>query len=175
MSEETPTTDLDSPGDGWAAARQSERLSALPTVYKSTLERLACELALQMEEPEDTFARYGYTPEQAVALMETPAFTVLALRIGKEVKESGLSFKMKARAQAEEYLGHAFEIATDPLAPTAERVKIFQWTCKMAGYEPREKDEAAAKGGFSLNISFAGEAPQKIVANEPLTLGDGNG
>lgn len=150
---------------------QDARMSAVPAVYRTTHERLACELALGMEEPGAIFAQYGYNEDQALALMEAPGFAATLSRIGKEVKESGLSFKLKARAQAEELLGHSFEIATDPLAPTSERVKLIQWTAKVAGYEPKEgKEEGRAGGGLNLTIQFSGQAPVQVVQHEPLTI-----
>ena len=150
---------------------QDTRMGALPAVYRTAHERLACELALQMEEPGVIFERYGLDESQAIALMESPGFAATLARIGKEVKESGLSFKMKVRAQAEELLGHSFEIATDPLAPTSERVKLIQWTARVAGYEPKEgKEEGRAGGGLNLTIQFAGQAPVQVVQHEPVTI-----
>ena len=158
-----------------AQDRQTDRLSHIPAVYRSPLERMACELATEMEEPGVVFQRYGYDEARAVELMETAHFTDMLARIGKEVRESGLTFKLKARAQAEELLGHSFEIATDPLQPTSERVKLIQWTAKMAGLEPKEKEVAGAGGGgFSLNITFAGsETAVNVVKEAPLTIEQG--
>lgn len=149
---------------------QASKMAKLPAMYTTATERMACELALEMEEPEDIFRRYGYTEDQALTLMASTSFAALLARVGKEIRESGLSFRTKARAQAEELLGHSFQIATDPLAPTSERVKLIQWTTRVAGLEPKEKDDGAGRGGFTLNLTFAGEAPQKVVSGETLTI-----
>lgn len=152
--------------DAWvdAGTRQEERLAQIPAIYKSTHERLACELALGMEEPEVIFKAYGYEPSDALTLTESPAFTALCKRIGAEVRESGLSFKSKMKAVAEDLIPHAYDIATDPLQPATVRQKIIEWTAKMAGFEPAPaKGEAAGGGGFSLSITFAGGAPAQIV------------
>lgn len=154
-----------------AADYQTARMATVPKVYKAALERLACELALGMEEPDVIFASYGYSEEQALTLMASTAFSVTMAQVGKEVRESGLSFKMKARAQAEELLGHSFEMATDPLAPHTVRAEIIKWTAKMAGYEPKDdKDGGKVGGGLSLSITFAGQEPMKVVAQEPATI-----
>jgi hypothetical protein len=150
---------------------QDARMSAIPALYRTTLERMACELALHMEEPEEIFKQYGYTPDQAAILLESPAFLALCSRIGKEVLESGLSFKTQAKVQARELLGHSYEIATDPLASTAVRADLIKWTAKMAGYEPKEgKDDGKVGGGLNLSITFAGQAPVQIVRHEPVTI-----
>lgn len=156
-----------------AEDHQRARLDALPPMYTQATERMACELALEMEDPADIFRRYGYSEEQAVAVMESTSFAALLARVGKEVRESGLSFRTKAKAQAEELLGHSFEIATDPNAPTSERVKLIQWTARVAGLEPKEKDEGAGRGGFTLNLTFAGEAPQKVVSGAERLMSGG--
>lgn len=167
-----PVLDEPTPMHVTAANRQEDRQSAIPALYKTTHERLACELALKMEEPESIFQRYGYDARQAGELMESPAFTVLLDRIGAEVRENGLSFRMKAKAISEELLPHAFDMATDPLCSSAVRADIIKWMAKVAGNEPAPaKGEVAGAGGFTLAITFAGQAPQQIISGrEPVTI-----
>lgn len=156
------------------AERQATRLAELPVLYKTQQERLCYELVLARsigETEESVFQRYNYEPEQALLLLESPGFAVLLDRIAKDMHENGLTFRAKARAQSEALLEHSFEIATDSQAPTAERVKIIQWTAKMAGHEKGlDKEEGKGGGGFSLSITFAGQEPMKVVANEPQLI-----
>jgi hypothetical protein len=158
-----------------ADQRQKERLTEIPALYRTNHERLACELALKMDPAEEVFARYGYTPEAAMALMESPAFTALLGRIGVEIRENGLSFRQKAKAIAEELLPTAFDIATDPLQSSAVRADLIKWAAKVAGHEPNPKEAAQAGAGFTLNLTFAGQTPEKIVGHVPLTLENGEG
>lgn len=156
-----------------AANRQEERQGAIPALYRTTHERLACELALHMDEPAEVFARYNYTPEAAAELMESPAFTALLDRIGVEIRENGLSFRMKAKAISEELLPHAFDLATDPLCSSAVRADLIKWAAKVAGNEPAPAKPGAegGVGGFTLSITFAGQAPQTVISGrEPLTI-----
>lgn len=154
-----------------AEQRRDDRMSGVPDIYKAPLERMACELALELEDPTEVFRRYGYAEDRAAALLNSEQFSILLARIGKEVRESGLSFKMKARAMAEGFLADVYDIVTDPLQPTSERGKLIQWTAKVGGLEPKEKDEGKVPGGFALSITFAGEQqPMKVVGNEPVTI-----
>lgn len=154
-----------------AQQAQDERMRNVPSLYKTTHERLAVELALHMEEPEAVFLRYGYSPEQADELMNTAAFTVLLSRIGKEIAENGLSFRAKIRAIAEDLLPTAHALATDPLTSAGERVKIIQWAAKLAGHEPKEtKDDGRSSGGLNLTIQFANAAPLKVVSQESALI-----
>ena len=153
---------------------QAPRLAALPALYKTQQERLCYEIVLAKsigETEESVFARYEYTPEQALALVESPGFAALLDRVAKDLHENGLTFRAKARAQSEALLEHSFEIATDPTQSTAERVKVIQWTARMAGHEKGlDKDEGKGSGGFSLSITFAGQEPVKVVQHEPVTI-----
>lgn len=161
-----------------AAERQASRIDALPAVYKTQHERLAYELALKMDEPEAIFAKHGYSEDQALALLSSPGFSLLFDKVTAEVAESGQTFRMKARAQAEALLTQSFEIATDPTAPTSERVKLIQWTAKVAGYEPKPTpdDTGQGAGGFNLTIQFAGQQPQQVVtgAHVPAMIENGS-
>jgi hypothetical protein len=149
-------------------SRQQHRIAGLPEIYRTTHERLACELALHLDDPVEVFRRYNYTPEQALELTQSPAFAALVARITAEVRESGLSFKQKARAQAEELLANSFEMATDPLCASSVRADLIKWTAKMAGYEPREKDDNKTGGGLNLSITFAGQQPVKVIETQTI-------
>lgn len=150
--------------------QQAHRLSTIPEIYKTPHERLACEIALGLEEPDVIFARHGYSITQALALTTNAGFEATVDRISKEIRQAGIPFRAKAKAMAEELLVHAFDIATDPDAATAERVKLIQWVTKVAGLEPKEKELAGSGGGLNLSITFAGQAPVQVVQHEPLTI-----
>lgn len=152
--------------------RHDTRLAALPSLYKTTLERLACELAFALEPPEETFQRYNYSIEQAAVLLEMPSFVKLLDRVTTEVREAGLTFRAKARIMAEELLPQAFEMATDPYCSGAVRMDAIKWSAKMGDLEPKQKDEGkGVGGGLTLSITFAGQAPQQVVGGrEPVTI-----
>jgi len=153
--------------------RQRDRLAALPAVYKTQHDRLACEIAIGLDEHVAIFARHGYTTDQALALLETREFSLTLERVTKEVRESGLSFRSKARAMAEDLLPHAYEIATDEYASAAVRADIIQWMARVADLEPAKKDgkEPGTGGGLTLNITFAGQEKQAVITgHEPITI-----
>lgn len=167
-----PAADLILPEQSPMQARQDARLEAVPELYRQKHERLAIELAMGMDDADAIFARHGYDKDQAVALVGTPAFLALLQRTAEEVKTSGASFRMKARAQAEELLGYSFELATDPSVSSATRLDAIQWTAKMGDLEPKgAKDDGKTGGGLTLSITFSGQQPQTVVAgHEPLTI-----
>ena len=149
-----------------AEERQDERQSAIPALYKTTHERLACELALRMDDTDAVFERYGYSPEAAQELMESPAFTALLAQVGAEIRENGLSFRLKAKAISEDLLPHAYDIATDPLQSAAVRADLIKWSARVAGNEPAPaKGVEQGSGGFTLSITFAGQEPMRVVGS----------
>lgn len=133
--------------------------------------KLAFEVALDIEELEVLFARYGLQGEEAVALAGSSVFAAKVREYKTEIVESGVSFRLKAKLQAEDLLTTSYHLARDPLVPAAVRADLIQWTAKMADLEPAKKDPKGGGGGgapFQLNITFHGAAgPVAITSGEP--------
>jgi len=165
------TTDV-LPFEPEGPTRQETRMQGVPELYRKAHERMAVELALKVDAAEEIFARYGYTPEQAADLVESPAFMLLLQHTAKEVQETGLSFRTKAKLLAGELLPYASEIATDPLQSAAVRADLIKWSATVAGFVPKDvKDDGKTGGGLTLSITFAGQAPQQVVSTrETLTI-----
>ena len=163
------------PAPRTAQSYEDERQARVPSLYKTTHERLAVELAMKMDEPEDIFQRYGMTMDEGLALLSQPSFALILSRIGKEIAENGLSFKAKIKAIAEDLLPTAHSLASDPLTAATVRADIIKWAAKLAGHEPKESKEGTGigQGGLTLSITFAGQPPMKVVQNEALTI-EGN-
>jgi hypothetical protein len=157
--------------------REARRLSErLPPGYKPTTAaeltfdpRIAYEVALGIDQPERVIAKYGYGEDETQALMLNPAFALTVAKYKEEVTASGISFKLKAKIQAEDLLSHSYLIATDPEAPMAVRADLIKWTTRVAGLEPKEDKGGGQTGGFTLNISFAGDRPtERVIEGEVL-------
>ena len=130
--------------------------------------RLPYELALEMAAPMETFAKFGVDELAAVKLLKTASFIAKVKQYRDEIVAGGVSFKLKAKVQAEDLLTHSYEMATDPEVPPAVRADLIKWTAKVANLEPKDKGEGAGAGaGFTLNISFGGgPAPTVAVTTE---------
>lgn len=154
------------------ARRLGERL---PAGYKPTSgsdltfdPRLAYEIALGIDKPHSVFTKYGYSPDQAAALVATPAFITTVKKYQEEVMAGGVSFRLKAKIQAEDLLTHSYLIATDPEAPLSVRADLIKWTARVAGLEPKEEKGSGQAGGFTLNIQFAGDRPAAAIEGEVI-------
>lgn len=143
-------------GETVSDLRQAMRLPGAPPDQWDP--RLPYELALEMGEPLDVFKKYDYSTDEATALLKRPAFAAQLRKYRDDIVAGGVSFKLKAKLQAEELLAHSYEIATDPEAPPTVRADLIKWTAAVADLGPtKDKGDGgvgAGGGGFVLNITF---------------------
>lgn len=154
-----------------AIARQRDRLAQVPVVYKTNLERMACELALKTAPADEIFTAYGYDANAALALLDSKQFKDILSRVEQEVATNALSIRAKARAMVEDLLPDAYQMASDPVLGAATRLDVMQWLGRLADVEPKkDSKDAGAGGGLVLNIQFTGAQAEKVVVNEPVTI-----
>ena len=126
--------------------------------------RLPFDLAMEMEEADETFKRYEVTPERALHLLGHKEF-VESVRTWREIiVKEGVSFRTKARLAAEDLLQTAYLLATDPTMPASVRADMVKWHAKVAGLEPKQDPEGGAGGGgqgITLKIEFTGTPGQQ--------------
>lgn len=132
--------------------------------------RLTFELALGLSAPDKIFERYGYDQNSALALAKNPVFQTVLKAYVDDVKEHGITFRAKARIQAEDLLAHSYEIATDAQAPYAVRADMIKWTAKVADYEPKANVVDAPSNGFSLQIVFSGDSKKEPMLVQGQTI-----
>jgi hypothetical protein len=159
-------------------SRADERQQArLPNGYKPlsvagmTFDpRLTFELALGLSASDKIFERYGYDQDSALALAKNPIFQAAYKAYVDDVKEHGITFRAKARIQAEDLLAHSYEIATDTQAPYAVRADMIKWTAKVADYEPKPNVADAPSNGFALQIVFSGDSKKEPLLVQGQTI-----
>lgn len=146
--------------------RQQARMSLRPTgpLAEAWDPRLPYELALEMAEPMEVFEKYGIEKDDAIRLLKNPVFVAKLRAYRAEIISKGVSFRMKAKVQAEDLLTHSYEMATDPETPPSVRADLIKWTAAVAELGPpkeiaRDGGGGGSGGGFSLNITFTGAPP----------------
>jgi hypothetical protein len=137
--------------------------------------RIAYSIALGLSSPSEVIAKYGLTMEQGKALIAMPGFVATVKKYRDEISTQGVSFRLKAKIQAEDLLTHSYVLATDPEVPAAVRADLIKWTAKMAGLEPEGKGEKGGGGGsgFSLSITFAGSPMPAVVGGRTIDVTPG--
>lgn len=125
------------------------RMDNLPLNHTKWNDRLAFDVALTLEGSGETLqeimGRHNITPSDILAFNADPIFLKKVEHYRGEVRDKGLTFKLKARAQAEELLTTSWLLIHDPAVSPAVKADLIKSTVKWAGLEP--KDTAVGDGG----------------------------
>jgi hypothetical protein len=115
---------------------------------------LAMELALHVASVPEICASYDISKEEFLVLIENPLF-IQAYAVAKEsLAKDGMSFKVKAKLQAEKLLEKSWSLIHSDATPSAVKADLIKSTIRWAGYEP--KGDAAGGNGtaFQININL---------------------
>jgi hypothetical protein len=74
------------------------------------------------------------------------------------VRDKGLTFKLKARAQAEELLTTSWLLIHDPAVSPAVKADLIKSTVKWAGLEPKDTTVTdGGTGGVKITINLGAD------------------
>lgn len=114
-------------------------------------DRLAFDIALTLEGSGETIAdiaqRHSISGENVLAFSKDPTFLKRVEIYRDEIRENGITFKLKARAQAEELLTTSWHLIHDHGVSPAVKADLIKSTVKWAGLEPKDNPLADAGGG----------------------------
>lgn len=116
---------------------------------------LPIELALRVAPEADILAAYNISEREYAWLCQSPAF-VAALRNAHEmVQRDGMSFKLKARLQAEELLKESWRLVHDRELPPSVRADLIKATVRWSGYDnPSSADTGQTVNPIQININL---------------------
>lgn len=112
---------------------------------------LPIELALRLDTPQKICQAYNITKDEFAAIAKHPVFIKSYQEAVEALKTDGVSFKMKARMQAEDYLATAYAMVKNANTSDAVRADLIKATTRWAGYDAKEN---AAAGGTGFNIQI---------------------
>ena len=118
--------------------------------------RLVLDLALSIESTEQILERYAVSEQEYDAFLKMPAFRRdLALTM-KEVRENGLSFKHKARVQAESYLEVLDQLVYSENTPSGVRLDGIKQAVLWSDLAPKEQkgDSNTNQQAINIQINF---------------------
>lgn len=115
---------------------------------------LPVEIALKTASMNDIRDAYGYSNEEWTRLKDDPGFLADLAAAVQMVKKEGMSFKLKARLQAEELLKTSWRLIHSPTdeVPSSVKADLLKATMRWAGYDVKE--QAVGGGGNALNIQI---------------------
>ena len=136
----------------------------LPLNHTKWNDRLAFDVALTLENSgeslQEVMVRHNITANDILVFNADPVFLKKVEGYRTEIREKGLTFKLKARAQAEELLTTSWLLIHDPAVSPAVKADLIKSTVKWAGLEPKN-DVAVDSGGGGVKITInLGSSPQ---------------
>lgn len=156
------------------------RVLPLPTTKWS--DRLAFDIALRLEgsgEPVDeVLQRHGLTAHDLLVFNKDPVFLKKVGSFRDEIRDKGVTFRMKARSQAEELLTTSWLLIHNPEVSAAVKADLIKSTVKWGGLEPKnEPTDAGGTGGVRITINLGGQdlGQATIIDAEPVSEPDDSG
>jgi hypothetical protein len=146
----------------------------LPLNHTKWNDRLAFDVALTLEGSGDTLqeviTRHNISVNDILVFNADPIFLKKVEGYRTEVREKGLTFKLKARAQAEELLTTSWLLIHDPAVSPAVKADLIKSTVKWAGLEPKDAGpQDNGTGGVKITINL-GNDPRDARTIEATTL-----
>jgi hypothetical protein len=117
------------------------------------------ELALRTSSTQAICEAYAISREEWDLIRIDPSFLADLERAVKVVAEEGMSFKIKAKLQAEELLKTSWRLIHDQRTPPNVQADLLKATMRWAEYDqPPQKDGGGpSRGFFSINFHFSKE------------------
>jgi len=146
-------------------------MDSLPLFHTKWSDRLAFDIALMLEGSGETVdevkQRHKVSGQDISGYKNDPVFVKRVSAYRDDIKEKGLTFKLKARAQAEELLTTSWTLIHNPDVSAAVKADLIKSTVKWAGLETKADDgDAGAGGGVKITINLGGQDKTMTVDHE---------
>ena len=143
-----------------------------PVEYTKWNDRLCFDIALRLEgsgeDIPEILQRHNLSSADLVEISKDPVFDKKVKHYRDEIREKGITFRLKARAQAEELLTTSWSLIHDPDVSAAVKADLIKSTVKWAGLETKGDTAEGSTGGVSITINLGGEKQDlKVVDAEP--------
>jgi len=125
-------------------------------------DRFAFDLALLMEgsgeKLDELLDRHEYDASDLLTFKGDANFLKKVEAYREEVRTKGLTFRVKARAQAEELLRTSWILIHDPVVSPAVKADLIKSTVKWAGLDTSPPNEGQnGAGGVTITINLGGQ------------------
>jgi hypothetical protein len=111
-------------------------------------------------------SRHHIGPSDILTFNSDPVFLKKVEHYRTEIRDKGMTFRLKARAQAEELLTTSWLLIHDPIVSPAVKADLIKSTVKWANLEPKGNESVeAGSGGVSITINLGNDDKQPRVIN----------
>lgn len=116
---------------------------------------LPIELAMRTAPVPEICAAYGIDKAGLEELIQNPVFAQAYKGAKEMLQKDGMSFRIKAKLQAEELLKKSWALIHSDTTPTTVKADLIKSTVRWAGYEPKgEGAGAGASAAFNIQINL---------------------
>ena len=158
MSDSTELATL--PGDSLAMPDETLATGAVKPWDPALLgfpPMLPIELAMRVAPVPEVCRAYGIDKEEFIKLTNNPLFVQAYKSAQEMLQKDGMSFRLKAKIQAEELLKKSWQIIHSRDTPTTVKADLIKATIRWADYEPRGDSKGGLAGNaFQININLGG-------------------
>lgn len=115
---------------------------------------LPFELAMRQHPPKVICKAYGIDKEEFETLVDDPHFAKAYTDAVEGLRKEGMSFRIKARLQAEAMLDKSWKMVMDESTPNTIKADLIKSTVRWAGYEPKGPEVGAGGSAFMIQINL---------------------
>jgi hypothetical protein len=117
---------------------------------------LPIEVALRTGTNAEICKSYGISKDEWQVLINDPTFRADVAKAMEIMQQEGMSFKLKARLQAEEMLKKIWRMvhANDGSVPPAVKADLIKFTIRAAGYDGSADKGAGNQQALQININL---------------------
>lgn len=134
---------------------------------------VAFELALILEgggeTVQDLLTRNNINAVQFAEFANDKIFAKTVQDYREEIRTKGLTFRLKARAQAEELLKTSWILIHSIDTPAAVKADLIKHTVKWGDLEPKNTSVESNTGGVSITINL-GERKEALVIDQQQAI-----
>jgi hypothetical protein len=146
-------------------------------VHTKWTDRFVFDLALLMEgsgeKLDDLLERHEYDANHLLTFKGDTIFLHKLAACRDEVRTKGLTFRVKARAQAEELLKTSWLLIHDPVVSPAVKADLIKSTVKWAGLDTTPANEGqSGAGGVTITINLGGQTLDVTAKHAPPAIED---
>jgi len=147
-----------------------------PLGHTKWSDRLAFDIALRLEgsgeDLNEIIQRHRINASDLFTYNTDPVFLKKVESYRNDIRDKGMTFRLKARAQAEELLTTSWLLIHSPDVSPAVKADLIKSTVKWGGLEPKgETVDTAGANSVKITINLGGqELPMNVIEHEPVAI-----
>lgn len=117
-------------------------------------------------DPDAICEAYGLQFHEYERLKGDVQFMAQVAKMRKELEKEGVSFRLKAQMQAEEYLQDTWRMVKDEDTDPKVRADLIKSTVRWAGFDAPAQGVSGPGGGFTVNINLGSHRQGQTIEGE---------